>query len=63
MKLFKLVVTGTAITMCAILVIIKKTKGLVQQTITAVPATAAEQGAGNDSITDYPFNLLVNLEY
>jgi hypothetical protein len=63
MKLFKLVLTGTAILICILLLIIKKSNGFVQHTSTVVQTGDVETGAGNDSATDNPFNILVNLSY
>jgi len=62
MKLFKLVLTGTATLMCIILVVIQ-TKSCVQSTVTVVQQHNSSTGEGNDSITDYPFNITVNLGY
>ncbi len=62
MKLFKLVITGTTILMCILFVIIKKTKVFaqsLQHAVTVVPQNNAE----TDSITDYPFNIAVNLRF
>jgi hypothetical protein len=62
MKLFKLVVTGTVILMCILMVIIKKTRVFaqsLQHAVTIVPQENAEP----DSITDYPFNITAPLRY
>ena len=62
MKLFKLVITGTTILMCILLVIIKTTTMLaqsLQHAVTVVPQDNNE----TDSITDYPFNIAVPLRY
>jgi hypothetical protein len=63
MKLLKLVLTGTAILMCIIIVVFKKAKGFAQHTATVVQQNNSSPCESNDSITDYPFNLLVNLSY
>jgi hypothetical protein len=62
MKLFKLVVTGTVILMCILMVIIKKTKVFaqsLQHAVTVAPQDTAEP----DSITDYPFTITAPLRY
>ena len=66
MKLFKLVLTGTAILLCILLVILKRTREFAQTLHHAagvVQQGNAEQDTATDSITDYPFNVLVPVHY
>jgi len=66
MKLFKLVLTGMAILLCILLVILKRTREFAQ-TLQHAPGVVrqgnAEQDAATDGITDYPFNMLVPVRY
>jgi len=62
MKLFKLVITGTTILMCILFVIIKKTRVFAQSLQHAV-TVAPQHNAETDSITDYPFNIVVSLRF
>jgi len=65
MKLFKLVLTGTAILLCILLVILKRTREFAQ-TLQHAPGVVQQGNAedtATDSITDYPFNMLVPVRY
>lgn len=62
MKLFKLVITGTVILMCILMVIIKKTK-VFAQSLQHVITIAPQDNVEPDSITDYPFNITAPLRY
>ena len=65
MKLFKLVLTGMAILLCILLVILKRTREFAQTLHHAAGVVQgnAEQDTDADSITDYPFNMLAPVRY